>query len=248
MTWGKNRLLDKDLGYKKLLKRLVKTGAGQTISLGVFDDDPLQVIKAAVHEFGAKRGHVPQRRWLSKFWDTHAKDIADIVVKAQSEAFFTGASVEAVMTKHSDEVFEILMDFVVSNTFPPPLSDFTLAAKTTPYQFIETGAMIGSVAIKYSPTKPGGGSKGKVLAKNSGGGAKGGRRTGRPKSLGLLKHLKALYTALLGSDLYEGYGQRKRPAAKTGTSTTVKWPSGYKRMPTRSPKGRYPSDSRPKGN
>jgi hypothetical protein len=73
-----------------------------------------------------------------------------------------------------------------------------------------------------------------------------GRRAGRTRSSNVIKKLRAIAKVLTGPSLYEGYGQRKRPDRKPGTSTTVKWGSGYKRMPVRSKGGRYPSDSRPK--
>lgn len=69
-------------------------------------------------------------------------------------------------------------------------------------------------------------------------------RTGRPKSIGLLRSLRRIFGALTGPKLYEGYGFRKRAEAKPMFSTTQRWPPGYKRMPVRSGGGRYPSVSR----
>lgn len=244
---GKGKVKDKDLGYKKFVKKY-ESMEFSGFSLGVFESDPKEVMKAVVHEMGSPKTGVPARHWLTKFFDQHGKDVSRILSEGVGE-FITEkgdgkAERDRVIGFRAQEIVELIHGFLIEGNLTPPLSPITLAQKNTDTMLFETGAMINAVALRYGD-KGQEGSKAKEMAR-VGNNAGGGSRTGRPKSIKLLAYIKKLFLALKGPQLYEGYGQRKRAESKPGTSTTVRWPSGYKRMPVRSGNGRYPSNSRPK--
>lgn len=220
--------------------------------IGVFESDLEQAIKAGVHEFGAPAKSIPPRRWLSSFFDTHNEDIAEIYIQYYKDYIVKGNK-KLMEDQASEEVLVILKGYLEANPLTPDLKPDTWARKQSDTMMIETGQMVSAIAVKYTDngSRGGGGSssRGREVARMSqvsGGG--GGKRGGSKKRLNILRTLKAIYQAVTGPTLYEGYGFRKRAEAKPMTSTTVRYPSGYKRMPTveRGPRGKYPSVSRPK--
>lgn len=247
----KREVVDEDHGYDELMEKLADLyREPNDFFIGVFETDLEQAIKAGVHEFGAPAKNIPPRHWLSSFFDTHAADIADIYVEYYREFVKTGNK-NLAEDKASEEVLILLRGYLETNPLSPDLKPSTWAVKESDTMMIETAEMVSAIAVKFDPKGAKGGSssssKGKEVARMSqvsGGGGRGGSK----KKTNLLRSLKAIYQALTGPSLYEGYGFRKRAQAKPMTSTTVRYPTGYKRMPTveRGPRGHYPSVSRPK--
>jgi hypothetical protein len=259
--------------YDEIFEKLVQMEDGHTLSIGVFAEDDLQVLKAAVHEFGESRSGLPgrkptpARKWLSKTFDDNLDFFKERILNAFDRAATLQTTLRQAILDCSDEIYERVEYYVETTAFPPPLSPHTWPTKTTDLPLIETRAMIDAIGLRYTRGVENGGSNGEPVAPIPPNPAPPPTPPHpptppgptpplppvppRPKKLrvtiSLTASLRLLLQSISGPELYEGYGQRKRAQKKPGTSTTVQWPSGVKRMPQRSPGGRYPSDSRPKG-
>jgi hypothetical protein len=68
----KGRVIDRDLGYKRITHRLVgmgNLGVSVGVQPGPWGNDEDLLTKAVVNEFGSENGHVPERSYLRSTLD-----------------------------------------------------------------------------------------------------------------------------------------------------------------------------------
>ena len=262
---------DKDYGYEDFMESLQELYDKETFSIGVFDDFPEQVLKAAVHEFGSSDGNIPARRWLSSWYDEYRDELKELYLEAYEEWLTSDQDKEDVLREYSQEARNLVIEYLSENPLSPPLSKAWEAQKDGPHQMYDQGDMIEALQVRFSDRGQGG-SDGDPLTDTgqspggqggtSGAGPQGansgpsstpypspGRRNlgGRPRGVGFLRHAKNLFQALSGPQLYEGYGFRKRPDPKPHQPRSRPHPRGVDRLPVRrgTQGGRYPSINRP---
>ena len=265
---------ENDLGFEKFMEELQDLYDKQLFSFGVFDDFPEEVIKAAVHEFGSDKNNIPDRRWLSSWFDHSRDDLIDLYMEACEEYLTSNKDKETIYSEYSVKARIMLLEFLEDDPLSPELSKVWKEQKDGPYKMFDQGDMVNAIEVRFSDDGAEG-SDGESMAGGSGGGpsSPGGspapgnnnpsgpsRKTprpvpgnnlgGRPTGVGFMRQAARLFRALSGPGLYEGYGFRKRPDAhqRFGGSerTRPSGTSGSRRLPSRrgTQGGRYPSISR----
>jgi hypothetical protein len=146
-----SRFTEVDHGYDDLLRQVKELEAGADFYIGLFSSDQDQVIKGGVHEFGAPGRKIPPRHWLSKFFDTHAKELNDIYVEATTTWLNEGGDSTEIFAAASGEVLVLLRGFLETNPLTPDLKDKTWERKDSDTMMIETSAMINAIAVRYNP-------------------------------------------------------------------------------------------------
>lgn len=142
----KTKVKDIRKGYDNFRKNVDNFFRKKKMSLflGFFDDEE-QVMKATVHEFGL--GNNPERRWLSRFADIHKKELTAIYGKAALRAIHPKrifkAQSPAEVEESSEEIRQMLIEWVATDPLSPKLSKAWLARKQGPHQMKDTGAMLG---------------------------------------------------------------------------------------------------------
>lgn len=72
---SKLRIVDKDHGYKALMRNAARSRLGRQLSVGVISDDPDVQLHADVAEYG--RGNNPERSFLRSWFDRNVRRLED---------------------------------------------------------------------------------------------------------------------------------------------------------------------------
>lgn len=149
---GMSRFTDTDHGYDDLLEQLEELEEGETFYIGLFSSDLEQVIKGAIHEFGAPGKNIPARHWLSTFYDQYNRELDTVFREAAIDWLSHGGDKEEVYGNASEEVLVLLEEFLSQNNLVPDLKPETWARKDGD-MMNETGAMISAIAVRYNAAK-----------------------------------------------------------------------------------------------
>lgn len=154
MAIKRSVVIDEDHGYEELMEKLSELEeAPSQFYIGIFDSDLEQVIKAGVHEFGAPSRNIPERKWLSSFFDEHSNDLNNIYQEAITYWFEVGGSKREVFQIFSEEVLSLLRGYLDTNPLSPNLKPATWEEKKTDTMMVETSQMISAIAIRYHGSK-----------------------------------------------------------------------------------------------
>jgi hypothetical protein len=143
---------DKDLGWRALLRAL-KTVDDAYVDVGLFEGEGVQhegseltvAQIGAVHEFGTRDGHIPERSWLRRNHDEHQAKYNARLDKAYGKILAGRARVVSVLTAFAERVASDVRRTITAVS-EPPLAPSTIRAKggkTNP--LIDTGTMRNSV-------------------------------------------------------------------------------------------------------
>ena len=145
------RIIDRDKGWKALLRRTKKLARQRGVTVGIHDgegsapsgDSALSVADVAtIHEFGL--GDNPERSFVRAYADEHADE-----VKAKERELIKGA---IKGNRTADDVLELLGLWIVSKMqervrsgISPPNDPVTIAAKGSSTPLINFGQLVSSI-------------------------------------------------------------------------------------------------------
>lgn len=164
MATGRDRVVDRDKGYKRIrdnLRKLDKasTGDGPGVFVGVRSDagddedgTPLTAI-AAVNEFGSADGHVPERSFLRSTVDANREAYVALLGKALDRAYSGGGSPKATLKRLLGRLGAKAAGDVqktITKLDSPPNAPATVAKKGSDNPLIDTGRLRQSIDWKVT--------------------------------------------------------------------------------------------------
>jgi hypothetical protein len=144
------RIVDRDRGYRALLKRLRRARKRRAITVGVHSDTgghgALSVVDiASIHEFGL--GTVPERSFLRAWFDRERIENERIMVRL-AESVIAGKNTVDVALEKMGLVFVGGLQKFVRAGIPPALAPATVARKGSSTPLIDTGQLVSSMLHK----------------------------------------------------------------------------------------------------
>lgn len=158
---GRNVVIDKDLGFRKIL-RLLGTGP-VSATTGIQDseaevarDELTNAALGAIHEFGVdlpEQGiRIPERSFVRVPFDRNVKRLERLLGAGMREV--------AGGTNTVERVFGVAAEFLrgqmvaaIDDGIEPPLADSTIARKGSSKQLIDTGQLKQSITSKVTRGK-----------------------------------------------------------------------------------------------
>lgn len=160
MANGKNRVIEKDTGFKKLMKSLSVLG-GYEVVVGIPKDAGEQprgkkgvpLIKiAAAHEYGGPNNNPPERSFLRATFDANRAKYAKMQDEA-AKAVLKNEDPRKALFKLGNEARNDVLDRINAG-IDPPLADSTVARKGSSLQLVDKGVLRASItAIVRKETK-----------------------------------------------------------------------------------------------
>ena len=141
-----------DKGWGNIAKWMKTLGDGRTASVGIQGDKAAEDHGAltnaelgAIHEYGTKDGHIPERSFLRSTEAENESWIADQLKKIASDKVFEGKDPEGSLKMMGEEFRTKVLEKIKSN-IPPELADSTKAAKKgEPTALISSGQFWNSI-------------------------------------------------------------------------------------------------------
>lgn len=213
---GDFRVVDKDLGYKKLSKTLAEVGKTSS-KAGILSDASKDVkMKAATNQFGDADAGIPPRPFLTQAWDNGGVDeYATLLMSSLDEYLETGdlSAVERGFLVTASIAAQDIEDSIRGGDFVENAPQ-TVALKGDNDPLIDTGELLGSIDFTVSeqkePFKPADTEASiarSVLGPSS---SSGSRRPKRPRKVGFRRKFGGGLSSLAKSPGYQGRGIRKR--------------------------------------
>lgn len=143
-----SRVVDRDLGYRKVVKNLKAMGrkGGVSVLVGVRGKEGAeQVLIAAVNEFGSSDGRIPERSYLRSTVDENR----DRYLKALEAASRAGeAQGPGTLTRELGKVAQVAVGDIqrkIRDLDTPPNAPSTIRKKGTDNPLIDTGRLRQSI-------------------------------------------------------------------------------------------------------
>lgn len=144
-------IVDKDRGYKALVKRVIKMARSEAIlTVGIHDDagttGGLAVATvASFHEFGM--GNNPERSFLRSWFDEKKSDIADMMTKSE-KAVYKGDITQEQALERLGLRFAAEVQGKIVGGIPPANAESTVARKGSSTPLIDSGHLRSSIKHK----------------------------------------------------------------------------------------------------
>lgn len=152
---GSARIVDRDHGYKALVKRIKSAAEEQVVTVGIHSaeggapaesGDGISVLEVAtIQEFGL--GNVPARSFV-RAWADEQKGENEAILKKLAESVVKGQNTTHSALDKAGLVFVASMRQRVRGGIPPALHPTTIARKGSSTPLIDTGQLVGSITHK----------------------------------------------------------------------------------------------------
>lgn len=157
MTTGK--VIDQDLGWNKLRGELRRSREHRVVSVGIQGEEAgedheglTNVELAAIHEWGTRDGHVPERSFIRSTIDENsakyhdlAKRLLSMVIDGKKTTF------EALSLLGLRVVADIRR--TIQRGIPPPNAESTIRQKHSSKPLIDKGQLINSITYKVTSSE-----------------------------------------------------------------------------------------------
>lgn len=152
----KSKLVDKDLGWTKMLQRAAEIKNAR-VKVGVLADDSkggmhvpgadLTVAEiAAVHEYGTQDGHIPERSFIRSTFDKKREELVAVGKRMMGDVLRGRIGVkQALNMMGSALASEVKSAITDGEGIPPPNAPSTIAAKGSSRPLVDTGRMLNAV-------------------------------------------------------------------------------------------------------
>lgn len=145
-------VVDRDLGYKALLKRVARMAKAKAVlTVGIHDDagstgSGLAVATVATfHEFGL--GNNPERSFLRSWFDAKQGDIAKQMT-ASEKAVVKGTLTQDQAIERLGLRFVAEIQAKIASGIPPANADSTVARKGSSTPLVDSGQLKSSITHK----------------------------------------------------------------------------------------------------
>jgi hypothetical protein len=150
MANGKNKVIEKDTGFKELMKRLrVFDGLEVVVGIPAKEGDQIYengapLIKiASAHEFGTDDGRIPSRSFLRDTFDINRAKYAKMQDEA-AEQVVKGKDPRAALFRLSQEGRNDVIERINAG-IDPPLKDATKDRKGSSLPLVDKGVLRASI-------------------------------------------------------------------------------------------------------
>jgi hypothetical protein len=146
-----NVVYDKDLGFKKLTRSLIRL-SGDSVVIGFFGDgadaNSNVAEKAVIHEFGTKDGKIPKRPTLRPVFDEELVRVQNMGKRLMDKAIATGSATYIKVLRPIGIYFEQKIKLYIDRGNYRKLADSTIKRKGHSTPLWETGKMQSEVTYK----------------------------------------------------------------------------------------------------
>lgn len=150
MANGKNKVIEKDTGFKELMKRL-RVFDGLEVVVGIPAKEGDQVYEngvplikiASAHEFGTPDGRPPRRSFLRDTFDANRAKYTKLQ-DAAAEQVVKGKDPRAALFRLSQEGRNDVVERIDAG-IDPPLKDETIARKGSSLQLVHNSILRNSI-------------------------------------------------------------------------------------------------------
>lgn len=140
-------VIDRDLGYRKVVGRLLGLG-NLGVTVGVHEDEGQDLVtRAAVNEFGSD-GHVPERSFLRATLDTNDRSYSELLADGV-DRLLDGEQPSAAFAPLSRTVVDDVQR-KIDEGVPPANALSTVEAKGHGRTLIESGDLRESITARVS--------------------------------------------------------------------------------------------------
>lgn len=141
-------VIDRDLGYRKVVGRLLGLG-NLGVTVGVHEDEGQDIVtRAAVNEFGSDDGHVPERSFLRSTLDTNDRSYSELLADGV-DRLIDGEQPSAAFAPLSRTVVDDVQR-KIDEGVPPANAKSTIEAKGHGHTLIESGDLRKSITARVS--------------------------------------------------------------------------------------------------
>lgn len=141
-------VIDRDLGYRKVVGRLLGLG-NLGVTVGVHEDEGQDLVtRAAVNEFGSDDGHVPERSFLRATLDTNDRSYAELLADGV-DRLIDGEQPSAAFAPLASTVVDDVQR-KIDEGVPPANAESTIKAKGHGRTLIESGDLRASIRARVS--------------------------------------------------------------------------------------------------
>ena len=146
----KSKIIDRDLGYKDIMKRLKGLDGEHIVEVGVpatagqYEDGANQVLVASVNEFGSSDGRIPERSFLRSTVDENTTKYADLLSRLIGEAVDGRLTIEQALDRLGLKAVADVQRKIVQLD-DPPNAEATIERKRSSNPLIDTGQLRQSI-------------------------------------------------------------------------------------------------------
>lgn len=147
------RIIDRDRGYRALLRRVQAAARGRAVTIGVHSGEGgapaagggTVADVASIHEFGL--GNVPERSFV-RGWADEKKNDNERILRGIGEAIVRGDYSVEVGLERAGLLMVASMQQRIRGGIAPELADVTVARKGSSTPLIDTGQLVSSITHK----------------------------------------------------------------------------------------------------
>jgi hypothetical protein len=147
------KLLDKDLGFKKIIN-LFKKKQQSHVEVGILqtskDHSRTNLTMAelgVIHEFGCFKSRIPMRSFIRATFDEKLRENHQLSKKLMDNILLAKETEKTALAKLG-EVAAKQMVSKINNFIPPPNSEKTIQRKKSSTPLIDTGQLKGSITFE----------------------------------------------------------------------------------------------------
>ena len=143
-----NRIIDRDKGYKKLLKQAATMSKSNEITVGVHSDAGARNLEVGTYnEFGTQ--DIPSRSFIVAWADEQEAELLNLIRRVEEQVLKSGGN-PTVALKRLGAVFVGKVQKRMAGGVPPPNAASTVAQKGSSKPLIDTGQLRSSIASKVN--------------------------------------------------------------------------------------------------
>lgn len=147
---GYARVIEKDRGWNRIMEDIKKL-SGSSTQAGLFgsggDEESDVAARGAVHEFGDRKGRIPQRPFTRNAFDANENKIKKRVFDDFGNMIEGKLPPKMVLAKAGELLAELIQRSIRQGTFTPLKID-TILKKGSSRPLIDTAVMANSVTHK----------------------------------------------------------------------------------------------------
>lgn len=149
MARGGAKIVDKDLGWKELLKRSQEIKNGR-VRVGVLSDAKVEgedftlAELAAVHEYGTEDGRIPERSFLRTTFDDQREQMVELGKKLVDAVLTGRMTTEQALGLLGAKLASAVKARIIGRV-PPPNKPATIERKGSDKPLIDTGRLLNSI-------------------------------------------------------------------------------------------------------
>lgn len=148
---AKRAVIDRDLGYRKVVGRLLGLG-NLGVTVGVHEEEGQDLVtRAVVNEFGSSDGHVPERSFLRATLDTNDRSYSELLADGV-DRLLDGEQPSAAFAPLTRTVVDDARR-AIDEGIKPPNAPSTIAQKGHDHTLIESGDLRDSITARVSVSR-----------------------------------------------------------------------------------------------